>query len=114
MKGNRHRSARKSESSTPRIPSIFGVVCYDQDPNSITITEGRRDAPLGDTDSFQLILDTYWTGNGFLFATNPAGIEYDAQITGEGEGGGVQRWGNPRDEVAREGALTSIGMPPGK
>ena len=73
----------------------FGVVCYDEDPNSITITEGRRDSPLGDTDSFQLILDTYLDRqNGFLFATNPAGIEYDAQITGEGEGGGVQRWGN--------------------
>jgi hypothetical protein len=73
----------------------FGVVCYDEDPNAIIVTEGRRDSPLGDTDNFQIILDTYLDRqNGFLFATNPAGIEYDAQVTNEGEGGGVQRWGN--------------------
>ena len=73
----------------------FGIICYDEDPNAIIVTEGRRDAPLGDTDNFQIILDTYLDRqNGFLFATNPAGIEYDAQVSNEGEGGGVQRWGN--------------------
>ncbi len=51
----------------------FGVVCYDRDPNAITITEGRRDSPLGDTDNFQIILDNYLDRqNGFLFATNAA------------------------------------------
>jgi hypothetical protein len=73
----------------------IGVVCYDDDPNSIIVTEGRRDSPLGDTDAFEIILDTYLDRqNGFLFATNPAGIEYDAQVTNEGEGAGTQRWGN--------------------
>ena len=74
----------------------LGIVCYDEDPNSIIVTEGRRDSPLGDTDAFEIILDTYLDRqNGFLFATNPAGIEYDAQVTNEGEGAtGAQRWGN--------------------
>ncbi len=74
----------------------LGVVCYDEDPNAIVVTEGGRDSPLSDTDAFEIILDTYLDRqNGFLFATNPAGIEYDAQITNEGQGAvGGQRWGN--------------------
>jgi len=46
---------------------------------------------LNDTDSFRFILDTYADGqNGFVFGTNPAGIEYDAQVTNEGQGGSAR------------------------
>jgi hypothetical protein len=66
-----------------------GVVCYDRVPGSIIVSDSRRDAPLDDTDSFRLILDTYRDRlNGFVFGTNPAGIEYDGQVTNEGQGGG--------------------------
>lgn len=65
-----------------------GVVCYDREPDGIIVSDSRRDAPLDETDSFRLIFDTYLDGqNGFVFGTNPAGIEYDAQVTKEGEGG---------------------------
>jgi len=58
----------------------FGVVCYNREPKKIVVTEGRRDSPLDETDSFQIILDTYLDRqNGFVFGTNPAGIEYDGQ-----------------------------------
>ena len=44
---------------------------------------------MDDTDSFQMIVDTYRDRqNGFVFGTNPAGIEYDGQVTNEGQGGG--------------------------
>lgn len=67
----------------------FGVVCYDRDPGSIIVSDSRRDASLEETDSFQIILDTYLdTQNGFVFGTNPAGIEYDGQVTNEGQGSG--------------------------
>lgn len=63
-----------------------GVVCYDKEPNRIVISESQRDASLDNSDSFQMIFDTFYDRqNGFLFGTNPAGIEYDAQITNEGE-----------------------------
>ncbi len=66
-----------------------GAVMYDRDPKSIIVSDARRDAPLDDTDSFQMILDTYRDRqNGFVFGTNPAGIEYDGQVTNEGQGGG--------------------------
>ena len=66
-----------------------GVVCYDRDPSAIIVSDSRRDAPLDDTDSFRIIFDTYRDRlNGFVFGTNPAGIEYDGQVTNEGQGGG--------------------------
>lgn len=66
----------------------FGVVCYDRDPLGIIISDSRRDASLSETDCFQIMLDTFNDNqNGFLFGTNPAGIEYDAQISNEGQGG---------------------------
>lgn len=75
----------------------IGVVCYDRAPESIIVSDSRRDAPLDETDSFAFILDTYLDGqNGFVFGTNPAGIEYDAQVTREGQGmfGGRQTAGS--------------------
>jgi len=66
-----------------------GVVLYDSEPGGIIVSDARRDAPMDDTDSFQMIIDTYRDRqNGFVFGTNPAGIEYDGQVTNEGQGGG--------------------------
>ncbi|QXD14216.1 carbohydrate binding family 9 domain-containing protein [Rhodocaloribacter litoris] len=75
-----------------------GVICFDRDPSGIIVADSRRDASLDETDSFRFILDTYRDGrNGFVFGTNPAGIEYDAQVTNEGQGsfgGGRQMAGS--------------------
>jgi hypothetical protein len=63
----------------------FGVVCHDREPARIIVSESRRDSPLDETDSFQVVLDTFRDGqSGFVFGTNPAGIEYDGQVTNEG------------------------------
>ncbi len=64
----------------------IGVVCYDRDLEGIIVKDSRRDASLADTDSLQLILDTYSDlQSAFLFGTNPAGMEYDGQVTRDGE-----------------------------
>jgi len=66
----------------------IGVVCFDRNPENIVVSETRRDSSLENTDSFLLILDTYRDlQNGFVFGTNPAGLEYDGQVTKEGQGG---------------------------
>lgn len=66
-----------------------GVVLYDSDPSGIIVSDARRDSPLDDSDSFQMIVDTYRDRqNGFVFGTNPTGLEYDGQVTNEGQGGG--------------------------
>ncbi|NND70012.1 MAG: carbohydrate binding family 9 domain-containing protein [Rhodothermales bacterium] len=75
-----------------------GVILHDSEPDKIIISDSRRDASLEETDSFSFILDTYRDQqNGFVFGTNPAGIEYDAQVTNQGEGsfgGGRQQSGS--------------------
>ena len=68
---------------------FVGVICYDDQPDEILVTDSRRDSGMNDTDSFQIIFDTYHDRqNGFVFGTNPAGIEYDGQVSNEGGGGG--------------------------
>jgi len=70
----------------------IGVVCHDSEPEHIIISDSRRDASLDDSDAFLVILDTYLDRqNGFVFGTNPAGIEYDGQVTNEGSGSGRRR-----------------------
>ncbi len=63
------------------------VICYDSSPETIVVSDSRRDADLGDEDSFLFIIDTYNDRqNGFMFGTNSNGMEYDAQIDNEGKG----------------------------
>ena len=67
---------------------FVGVVCYDRDPAKIIVAERRRDASLDESDSFTIVLDAYSDRqSGFVFGTNPAGIEFDGQVTGATEGG---------------------------
>lgn len=65
----------------------LSVVCYDKEPDKLVVSDARRDATLDNTDSFLFVLDTYHDSqNGFMFGTNPIGIEYDAQVDNEGQG----------------------------
>jgi hypothetical protein len=83
-----------------------GVVCYDRDPSSIVVSDSRRDSPLDDSDSFQMIFDTYRDRqNGFVFGTNPAAIEYDGQVTNEGQGGGGTGGGGNNQQTGSGGGF---------
>ncbi|MEX1239577.1 MAG: DUF5916 domain-containing protein [Cyclobacteriaceae bacterium] len=65
----------------------LSVICFDAEPDKLVVSDPRRDATLDNTDSFLFILDTYFDGqNGFMFGTNPIGIEYDGQVDNEGQG----------------------------
>ena len=58
-----------------------GVVCYDEDPGSIISSSNKRDSDLDEEDSFRFVIDTFQSEqDGFVFGTNPSGIEYDGQI----------------------------------
>ena len=77
---------------------FIGVICFDSEPDQIVDTQSQRDGDLTNSDSVLIILDTYHDRqNGFLFGTNPAGIQYDAQILNEGVSGG---------EAARSGGIS--------
>lgn len=65
----------------------IAAVMYDDEPELLIVTDARRDASLEQTDAIQFIFDTYHdTQNGFLFGTNPIGIQYDGQVDNEGQG----------------------------
>jgi uncharacterized protein DUF5916/cellulose/xylan binding protein with CBM9 domain len=64
---------------------FFGVRLHDTDPSRIVVSDTSRDAGLGDQDSFQIIVDTFQDRqNGFVFGTNAAGAQYDAQVRSQG------------------------------
>jgi hypothetical protein len=76
----------------------IGVIAYDEQPGEIIVSDSRRDADLVNTDAFFVIIDGLLDRqNGYVFATNAAGIEYDGQVTKEGSddfgsgGGGFNR-----------------------
>ena len=63
-----------------------GVTCFDANPSLIVTTDTRRDPALANMDSFQMIFDTFHDKqNGFVFGTNVAGVQYDAQVRFQGE-----------------------------
>ena len=77
---------------------FIGAILYDSEPDEILVTDIRRDSGLGGMDSFQIIFDTYHDRqNGFVFGTNPAGIEFDGQVTNEG--GGMRGGGRATSNV---------------
>jgi hypothetical protein len=64
----------------------IGVRLHDSNPSQIVTTDTRRDAPLEAMDSFQVIFDTFRDQqNGFVFGTNAAGAQYDAQVRDQGD-----------------------------
>ena len=82
-------ASEKTEIRLAYTPKMFylSVVCYDSEPSNIVVSDSRRDADLGDEDSFLFIIDTYNDQqNGFLFGTNADAMQYDAQIDNEGVG----------------------------
>jgi hypothetical protein len=88
-----------------------GVVLSDRDPSGLIVSDARRDSPLDDSDSFRMVFDTYRDRqNGFVFATNPAALEYDGQVTGEGDnnpfgGGGGGGGGGGRQSTGSGGGF---------
>ena len=72
-----------------RTMLYIGIIAFDSDPAGVLVTQSKRDADLNETDSVQVLLDTFNDNqNGYVFGTNPVGIEYDGQVQAEGQTGG--------------------------
>jgi hypothetical protein len=101
----------------------IGVMAYDAEPLEIISTDSRRDSSLDDTDSFRVLIDGFLDRqNGYVFGTNPAGIEYDGQVVREGnnqiisggEGGLNLNWNAPwtvKSMVTDDGWSTEMEIP---
>ncbi len=63
----------------------FGVVCFVRDSATIIVSDARRDSSLVETDSFQIVLDTYRDQqNGFV-----------ARRSSSRTRGATRRWSRP-------------------
>jgi Domain of unknown function (DUF5916) len=97
-----HEGAPVTERTEVRIITdgqalYVGASLYDTDAGGIVPGDKVRDGDISKSDYFGILLDTYHDRqNGFVFTTTPAGIEYDAQVVNEGEGGGIQLPGQTR------------------
>jgi hypothetical protein len=79
---------------------------FDREAHLIVPSEKIRDVTLTNSDYFGFILDTFRDRqNGFLFGTTPSGIEHDAQVVREGEGGGVFQAGQTRAQAGSMGGM---------
>jgi hypothetical protein len=97
LSGFRQREPAEGEPVSERTEVRFvhddealyvGAWLYDRRPEGLVTGQTIRDASLGDADAFILVLDTYRDSlNGFVFGTSPAGIEFDGQVSNEGQGG---------------------------
>jgi len=106
-----HEGQPVSERTEVRILSdgdalYVGAWLFDRQPGGIVPGEKIRDVSLDNSDYFAVILDTYLDRqNGFVFATTPAGIEYDGQVVKEGEGGGITVTGQTRAQSGSMGGF---------
>ena len=84
----------------------IGARMFDREPQLIVAGEKIRDVQLANSDHIAFIFDTYHDRqNGFVFATTPAGIEYDGQVIREGEGGGAAVAGQTRMQAGAMGGF---------
>ncbi len=91
---------------------------WDSGPNSRQISSLKRDQ-INDDDLLVLFLDTFNDNeNSVMFATTPAGIRYDATVSGDGQnffGGGINSsWNTFWDAAVRqthEGWFAEIRVP---
>ncbi len=58
-----------------------GMIAYDGEPGGLIVSGLEQDFQTHDSDVFAFSLDTYHDfQNAYLFATNPAGATFDAQV----------------------------------
>src|SRR5688572_11601686 len=63
----------------------FGVFARDDEPGRILVNDLKKDFNTAGSDGFRIVLDTFHDQrNGYLFAINPAGARWDAQMVNEG------------------------------
>ncbi|MEO7962995.1 MAG: DUF5916 domain-containing protein, partial [Gemmatimonadaceae bacterium] len=84
----------------------IGAWMRDRDVSGIVSGEKIRDVAIANSDYIAIILDTYRDRqNGFVFATTPAGVEYDGQVIREGEGGGIVQTGQTQAQAGSMGGF---------
>jgi len=63
----------------------LGIFARDSSPGEIIVGDLKKDFDTARTDMFQVVLDTFHDErNGYMFAINPMGAKWDAQMVNDG------------------------------
>ncbi len=92
----------------------LGVFARDDEPQAIIVSDLKKDFNAAAGDAFLVVLDTFQDGrNGFVFATNPAGAKWDAQMANEGRESNANWDGiwEVRTRIAETGWYAEIRIP---
>src|SRR5512144_78061 len=94
-----------------RTTMYIGVICFDSEPGRIIVNQSRRDADITESDAVIIVLDTFNDNqNAFVFGTNPVGIEYDGQVSGEGQTSGVAQNQQSGTGGSQRGTIGSLNL----
>ena len=64
-----------------------GVVCFDEDPENITVNSIQKDFSGNESDGVTILIDgLHDRRSGFTFVVNPAGAKRDVQLSNDGNG----------------------------
>jgi len=92
----------------------IGVFAHESEPHRIIVHELKKDFTPETGDSFEFVLDTFRDGrNGYMFAINPGGAKWDAQMVNEGRETNVNWDGvwTARTRIGEEGWYAEIEIP---
>ena len=89
----------------------IGGVCFSKNLDDIVMTEVRRDSVIENMDYVEVVLDSYLDRqNGFVFATNPGGMQYDGQLAQEGSSLGGSPGGRALSGAASRGNTSGFNV----
>ena len=92
----------------------LGVQARDSEAKHVVISDLKKDFNAGDSDSFEVILDTFHDlRNGYQFAVNPAGAKWDSQMINEGRESNASWDGvwSVKTRIVDEGWTAEIAIP---
>jgi hypothetical protein len=92
----------------------FGVFAHDDQPSRIIVNDLKEDFATSNSDGFRIVLDTFHDErNAYVFAINPAGAKWDAQMSNEGRENNADWDGiwEVRARIAETGWYAEIRIP---
>jgi hypothetical protein len=92
----------------------IGVFAHDSAPGGLIVGDLKKDFDTARTDLFEVVLDTFHDErNGYMFAVNPLGAKWDAQMVNEGRDTNTNWDGlwSAKTRIVEDGWYAEIAIP---
>jgi len=92
----------------------LGIFAHDSSPGDIIVGDLKKDFDTARTDMFQVVLDTFHDErNAYMFAINPMGAKWDAQMVNDGRDTNINWDGlwSVRTRIVQDGWYAEVAIP---